>query len=306
MELVDYVELVSDRRPKLKPNSAKTYAVSLKTLAPSGATSHTWMLDIPYVLAGLERYKETTRKNTLNALLVVIEKDSEAFRVFTDERDKYNQMYMDHNKAHKKTAGQEKNWIEWTDYLSLVKQVGKETQDLRGQLSDRERRKLQDYLVLLLYAHYPLRNDFGDVKIITKTKYNNLSQADRDARNYLLVLSPTQMTLILNEYKTAGKYGTKSIELNGKVIPTVKRWLKHNDSGYLLIDPAHPEKSLGSNGITKTLARIGLKHVNKRLGSSLLRHSYLSHKYADVAEEKKKDADLMMHSVAMAEGYIKS
>jgi hypothetical protein len=42
------------------------------------------------------------------------------------------------------------------------------------------------------------------------------------------------------------------------------------------------------------------------LGSSLLRHSYLSHKYADVAEEKKKDADLMMHSVAMAEGYIKS
>ena len=37
----------------------------------------------------------------------------------------------------------------------------------------------------------------------------------------------------------------------------------------------------------------------------MLRHSYLSHKYADVTDEKKKDADLMMHSVAMQEEYIK-
>ena len=248
MELADYVDLVRKHRPKLKPNSAKTYAVSLKTLAPSinkhiqSGTSHGWMSDIPYVLGSLERYKETTRKNTLNALLVVIDRESEAFKVFTEERDKYNQMYLDHNKAHKKTEGQEKNWISWLDYLSLVKQVGKETRDLRGQLSKRERGKLQDYLVLLLYAHYPLRNDFGDVKIIKKTKYNNLSPAEKEARNYLLILSSTQMMLILNDYKTVGKYGTKRIEFSDKVIPTVRRWLKHNDSGYLLIDPAHPEQ----------------------------------------------------------------
>ena len=45
--------------------------------------------------------------------------------------------------------------------------------------------------------------------------------------------------------------------------------------------------------------------LDRRLGSSLLRHSYLSHKYGEEADEKEKDADLMMHSVAMQDGYIK-
>ena len=64
--------------------------------------------------------------------------------------------------------------------------------------------------------------------------------------------------------------------------------------------------ALGSNGITKSLAKVGLQRLGKRLGSSLLRHSYLSHKYSKTSEEKEKDADLMMHSVAMQDGYIKT
>ena len=69
----------------------------------------------------------------------------------------------------------------------------------------------------------------------------------------------------------------------------------------MFVDPSDAQKPLGSNGISKALARIG-----KRLGSSLLRHSYLSHKYADLTAEKQKDADLMMHSVGMQDGYIKT
>ena len=46
------------------------------------------------------------------------------------------------------------------------------------------------------------------------------------------------------------------------------------------------------------MARVGRREVGKSLGSSLLRHSYLSYWYADVNGEKKKDAEMMMHSVA--------
>ena len=53
------------------------------------------------------------------------------------------------------------------------------------------------------------------------------------------------------------------------------------------------------------MARVGQREAGRSFGSSLLRHSYLSHKYADVTDEKKKDAALMMHSVAMQEEYIK-
>ena len=55
---------------------------------------------------------------------------------------------------------------------------------------------------------------------------------------------------------------------------------------------------LSSNGITKLMAHVGRREVGKSLGSSLLRHSYLSHWYADVNDEKKKDAEMTMHSVA--------
>ena len=37
--------------------------------------------------------------------------------------------------------------------------------------------------MLLLYSHYPLRNDFGDVRVLSKTAYNNLG--DKDEGNYL-------------------------------------------------------------------------------------------------------------------------
>lgn len=57
---------------------------------------------------------------------------------------------------------------------------------------------------------------------------------------------------------------------------------------------------------TKLNGRVGQQRLKRSLGSSLLRHSYLSHKYADVNEEKQADADLMGHSQAMQDGYIKN
>ena len=44
----------------------------------------------------------------------------------------------------------------------------------------------------------------------------------------------------------------------------------------------------------------------KPFGSSILRHSYLSHKYKEVSQEKEKDAELMMHSIATQEDYVKT
>ena len=40
--------------------------------------------------------------------------------------------------------------------------------------------------------------------------------------------------------------------------------------------------------------------------SSLLRHSSLSHKYADVNKEKQKDAEVMMHSLKTQSEYVKT
>ena len=305
MELNDYQELILQHRPALKPNSAKTYAVSLKSLSPKDSTNFGWLDDVDYVLSQLEKYKDTTRKNVLNAVIVVSEKDGEPFKRYTTERDKYNEKYAELTKAHKKTESQEKNWVDWPDYQSMVSEMKEDVKDLKGKdWSWREKQRFQDYVIALLYSFYPLRNDFADVKIVNKKTFNNTTTQQREEQNYLMTeQNGHKMSLILNEYKTSKKYGEKTIELNTEVKKALRKWLQHNDSGYLLTDKHG--KALGSNGITKSLARVGQRRLGKSLGSSLLRHSYLSDKYKDINEEKQKDADLMGHSVEMQDGYIK-
>ena len=64
-------------------------------------------------------------------------------------------------------------------------------------------------------------------------------------------------------------------------------------------------KPLSSNGITKALNRIGMRFRGKPFGSSILRHSYLSHKYGGVNEQKVKDAEVMGHSLQTQSDYVK-
>jgi hypothetical protein len=44
--------------------------------------------------------------------------------------------------------------------------------------------------------------------------------------------------------------------------------------------------------------------LGKGVGSSALRHIYLTHKYGDVEKEQQKDAAAMAHSVNQQKEYI--
>jgi len=62
-------------------------------------------------------------------------------------------------------------------------------------------------------------------------------------------------------------------------------------------------KPFNVNGITRVLNRI----FGKKVGSSLLRHIYLTGKYGKILEEQKKDAEAMANSVDMQnKTYIKN
>ena len=128
MKLEEYEDLVKQHRPNLKPISVHTYAVSLKSIEPEGSENSKWIEDTKHVLKQLEKYKETTRKNTLNALIVVLPSQGKpgATAKYVAERDKYNDLYAEQSKAHKKTESQEKNLVEWLDYLKMVSEMKSE------------------------------------------------------------------------------------------------------------------------------------------------------------------------------------
>jgi integrase len=144
------------------------------------------------------------------------------------------------------------------------------------------RQKFQDYLLCLFYSHYVLRNDLSDVKVVGKRAYRQLSDENKSETNYLVKHDTNKYFLVLNEYKTSKKYGEKQIELDTQVLKPLRKWLRQNDTGYLFLNSAG--KPLTSNGISKTFGRIGKEFRGKPFGSSLLRHSYLSHKYGTTLE----------------------
>ena len=80
------------------------------------------------VMSSLEKYKPNTRKNYLNAAIVVLKgsKDDtfeKAVKFYEEKRDKFQDDYKEQVQAHKKTASQEKNWVTWPDYEAMVKRL---------------------------------------------------------------------------------------------------------------------------------------------------------------------------------------
>eukprot|EP01051_Picozoa_sp_SAG22_P003576 SAG22_NODE_176_length_16162_cov_30.625910_9_plen_204_part_00 len=112
---------------------------------------------------------------------------------------------------------------------------------------------------------------------------------------------PQNSFFVLNEYKTRKKYGEKKVDIKDpEIITSLKIWLKHRptqtdslfyDTGRDFSVPAN------SASITKILLGASKRLLDgKSVGSSLIRHMYLSSKYADTVQEMEKDADLMGHS----------
>jgi len=72
--------------------------------------------------------------------------------------------------------------------------------------------------------------------VISKTEYNALGEGQKKQGNYLVKHDTNKYFFVLNEYKTSKKYGEKHIEMDAEILGPLRRWLRHNDSGYLLIN----------------------------------------------------------------------
>ena len=305
---MDFTQLVQTARPNIKPNSAKAYATSLKLLAPADATDFSYLFAVEPILRKLEKHRISTRRNYLNAIIVVLqglEGGGAALKEYEKRRDKYNDDLSQQTQLHKKSDRQQEIWIDWPDYLDIVERLRDRVSSLKSEdWTPKQKQGYQDFLITLLYSKYPLRNDWADVMVITKTDYNALTEDLKREGNFLVKHNTNKFFFVLNEYKTSAKYGERRIEIDDDVLPSLRKYLRHNESGFLLIN--RKGAPLNSNGITKVLNRIGEQERGKPFGSSILRHSYLSHKYKEVSQEKEKDAEMMMHSVSTQQDYVKT
>ena len=120
-------------------------------------------------------------------------------------------------------------------------------------------------------------------------------------------------TFVFNNYKTSNKYGTQIIKISDELWSALMKYFVHHKSLKVekkeisIIEPTNflvyqDGKHLDKvNSITRILNKI----FGKAIGSSMLRHIFLTDKYGGVLEEASKDAKEMAHSSGMQKDYIK-
>jgi integrase len=247
-------------------------------------------------------YAESTQKSVLASIVSVLslEKDKPTYKAI------YNFYYERMMEASKKsreqeatgerTEKQDANWITWDEVMKrhnelaeAVAQIGK-----GKMLTTANWNALLSYVILSLYVLLPPRRnqDYQDLYIVKKWD----DKLSKDKNYYDM----TAQKFIFNKFKTAKSHGVQEVSLsdNKPLADVLALYIKLHPSkgkGEMRFLVNADGSALGSvNSITRILNKIFGKHI----GSSMLRHIYITHKYGDTKKEMEKDAEAMGHSVA--------
>ena len=308
------VTLINQTR-NIKPRSLNSYIISLKKIhkfvdPDSDFDSLSWLDTKHYdkVVEFLDTLKLPTRKNYISAVLVALgtdkEKNEKLIEQYRNKLDLHSAEYNEAISSHQKSDKLEKNWATMAELRTIVNMYGKELKMKNiynnEELSNKEFDLFQQYLVGSLYTMMPpVRNDYANMKVISFKDYDKLKDKKN---NFLVIVGKNKKFFSFGAYKTEETFGVMTVPIRPAVNKILNDFLKHNTSGYLLLNKKR--EPLSDNGLTKLLNKT-FSPTGKKISSTVIRHVYLSEKYADVEAEKEKDSAAMMHSMSTQQDYIK-
>jgi len=289
----------------LSDTSVMLYMKNLRRLNAGQPLSDFKFLERPQVIETfLNQYAETTKRNFIIAIVSALNlagTSAKHKKLYGD----YYKLMMDKNKEIKENGGKTKegmpSWDAVLEKYNALKTKVLETTDFSKESAFNDLLKL---LVTSLYVLQPPRRngDYLEMKIVP-TYSEELPQTV----NYL---DTKKGEFIFNKYKTSKKYGEFRKAIEPELRAIVSLYLKHHPNlwegrkqkkepvPFLVYRDGEPLHQL--NSITRLINSV----LGKGVGSSALRHIYITEKYGKVEEEKAKDAEAMAHSVGMQKDYI--
>jgi len=306
---------IREARPNLKPNTIKQYAVLLRRLQ----TLFQGHVDTNYNFLGdpdkfMEKIADTpylTQRNYANAVIVLLmalnnnNDYDQLVKTYSVFRDKLNQRYLEEQAGGQVSAKQAENFATTEEIFDLLKKMKADLKDTDDtNLSKKEKQLLQAYVLFSIYARMPMRNDVAGMKSITASEFNKLSQEDKADNNYL-VMGRSNLSFLLNDYKTNKSYGSLSLDIDDQELKRILRhWVKVNGQGVLF--KTSTGKPITRIELSKTLLKYSDQYINKRISTTLLRKIFLSSKYGqdgglkDQLGQLEHDNRVMGHSKDVA------
>lgn len=260
----------------LTENTIKLYTSNLKRLNNGVIpTTPTFLKNIEKIQEKIDKYSFNTKKSyyiTIVSYLKGQKFPKKQLQFYTDKMMELNQQFRD--KAGEKTEKQEANWMSWNDVMKRYHELDP---------------KSIEHLILSLFVLQPPRRskDFFMMKIVPE--YNE------DMTKEFNYLDWSTMKMYFNNYKTAGSYGTQSIDVPHDLQTILHKHfpLKKKFEPVFLLEING--KRLPDNGITRLLN----KAFGKAVSVSMLRNIYLTEKFGVADKAMDETATAMGTSKAM-------
>ena len=247
--------------------------------------------------------KLNTRKNYLSGVIVALESDGRDNSNYKKIKSKMEEDYSNFIKLNKKTETQEKNWFSVDELKKIVNDLGEKVLDKdifdAGALVKKDILLLQDYMIGLLYTEMlPVRLDFAPMFVVRGEQ--DLTRSND--HNYL-VLGEDKKFFILNQFKNSKIMGRVRMDIPPRLSRTIDVWLKHNHTGYFLINSRGGP--LSENGLGKIIKRIFTKD-GKSATVNIIRHIFETENINLPRRKREQEfAKKMLHSDSMQLQYAK-
>lgn len=308
--MVNLINTLVEKRG-IQEKSAAIYVRKLRALNNDEMFKNlNFLKDVEKVCSTIDNLNTNTNKlNYYSAICSVLAMyDSKPmwkklYNIYTSKMNDAQQPVTDVIKSNVKTETQAKNWMDWTDvvarkdeYRNKVLQFVNNKIITKNQWND-----LISYFVLCLYTDIPpRRNEYIDMYVVKQMK------GDDKSKNWLVT---GDKKLVFNVYKTSKFYGVQTVSYDGSEnFNEALDWylkfhplFRKNGIEFKLLVAYDGTIISAQNAITRILNSV----FGKNIGSTMLRHIYLSSKYGKELEQQEEDAKAMGHSVEEQKTYIK-
>jgi integrase len=185
---------------------------------------------------------------------------------------------------------QQENWLSWDVVEGHAKRLEEEVRALPlSNLSVGQWDTVLSFLVLALYTYFDTRRN-QDYQYMWVVKTEKQTEKEKD-KNFLIVETKQ---FLFQKYKTAKTHGAQSFDVPPKLLECLKLYLSRHPlnkkKAFPLLVHLDGTPLTAVNAMTRILNRI----FGKKVGSTMLRHIYLSNKY-DVTE-MNETAEKMGHT----------
>ena len=296
---------IQEAKPNIGDSTLKTYVSTLNAFyyrhhKPTDEMKLTWFDDQEKIIGLLKDANVNSRKTLLSAMVGLV-KENALYKkaMMTDIDSKKKEM-----ESQEMSQTQKENWITFPELMKRVdSELGKCMPLLISKTNDldaTEMSKLNTLVLLCLTTgkYIPPRRNM-DINLLKYKGY------DSKTDNYVEIEPHEQKyNLVFNRYKTDKTYHNQTIEIPIALRPILMDFIRHkgdDDSDFLLTKKNG--KPFENNDIGKVLETF----FKKKIGTSMLRHIYLSNLYKDVPAltQMQETAKEMGHSVGMALEYVK-